>query len=467
VFEDWIRYHAIRTPEAPALIVPGKVVSYGTFNEDVDKAAYELRDLECDPDEAVSLRISRPYLYCVVLVALARLGIASSSGGDVEAPVRITDAMRGDEGAFELTAEVMERIFNGPARTPLRRSVDPGALGTIFRTSGTTGDSKRVAMSWRGIEAMLLQYVALHAGVNGRWIGCTGMGTIAGYLVTLAAWVGGRCALVGLPPTPETILKYRPRLAMLISIQLQELLDAVQPGMVDWPLRIATGGAPLQPPLARRIREVLTVDLISGYGATEVAWVTSAGLDLLERIPNLGGYPLPGVEIRILDDSGAPLPAGEPGRVVIRSATSAYAYLGRPDLTAQTFRDGWFYTNDVGRLTDDGLLFVDGRLDDLMNITGHKVLPSWVEDPALASPGILDAAAFPILQDSGLQICGLAMVTSEDFDRAALAERLNDRLRKLNKIQIFKVQSIPRNAMGKIDRRELQRLYESGQLAKQ
>jgi acyl-CoA synthetase (AMP-forming)/AMP-acid ligase II len=465
VFEDWIRYHAIRTPDAPAVVVPGKAVSYGTFNEDINRAAHELRDLRCDPQETVSLHISRPYLYCVVVVALARLGIASSGGGDVEAPVRISDKVSGGEGSFRLTPEIIDRIFKGSRQAPLRRRVDPDALGTVFRTSGTTGDSKRVAMSWRAIEANLLRYVALNAGVNGRWLGGTGMGTIAGYLITLAAWVGGQCALVGVPVNADAVIRYRPRFAILIAIQLQELLEGLQPGMVDWPLRIGTGGAALQPPLARRIREVLTTDLISGYGATEVAGVTSAGLDLLERISNLGGYLLPDVEVRIVDDSGASLPVGEPGRIVIKSDTLASGYLGRPDLTAETFRDGWFYSNDVGRLSDDGLLFIDGRLDDLMNITGHKVLPSWVEDPALDCPGVIDVAVFPILQDNGLQACGLAMVKGENFQQAELAKRLKDRLRKLSKIRIFDVQSIPRNAMGKIDRRELQRLHAAGQLS--
>jgi long-chain acyl-CoA synthetase len=161
------------------------------------------------------------------------------------------------------------------------------------------------------------------------------------------------------------------------------------------------------------------------------------------------------VRVEVVDADGSPVPPGEQGEVRIFSDREANGYLGDPEATARAFRDGGFYPGDVGRLLPDGLLIVEGRVDDRMDLGGIKFLPDVLEDVALAYPGVRDAAAYSAPDAQGMDVCWLAVAADDGFDRQGLAEHIARREDDLPPVRFAWIQEIPRNAMGKVERRRL------------
>jgi acyl-CoA synthetase (AMP-forming)/AMP-acid ligase II len=141
--------------------------------------------------------------------------------------------------------------------------------------------------------------------------------------------------------------------------------------------------------------------------------------------------------------------------VRIRGARVATAYIGDAEASADAFRDGGFYPGDIGRLGADGVLIIEGRADDRMNLGGFKLMPGVVEAVALECPGVTAAAAFAAPDERGLDCCWLAVVRGPDFDRQRLVDHLAASPVELPDIRFAWTEAIPRNAMGKIERRRL------------
>ena len=165
----------------------------------------------------------------------------------------------------------------------------------------------------------------------------------------------------------------------------------------------------------------------------------------------VAGYAVPGVTVGIVDDAGRPVGAGVRGLVRIRSNRVVGRYLDAGSGTG-AFRDGGFYPGDLGRLFGDGLLVVDGRADDLMNLGGVKVLPGVVEAALLACPGVADVAAFAVPTAAGLHQCWVALVRGAGFDQDAVVGQVAASLPWLPPLRLVAVERLPRNAVGKAER---------------
>ena len=164
---------------------------------------------------------------------------------------------------------------------------------------------------------------------------------------------------------------------------------------------------------------------------------------------------VPNVRVEVVDDHGQPVPPGEQGEIRVFSDRQSEGYLGDPDATARAFRDGGFYPGDLGRLLPDGMLLVDGRVDDRMDLGGMKFLPELLEEVAFAYPGVKDAAAYAAPDAAGLDVCWLAVASAGDLDRQGLADHIARSGRGLPEVRFAWIDTIPRNAMGKAERRRL------------
>ncbi|MFN0180869.1 MAG: o-succinylbenzoate--CoA ligase [Gemmatimonadales bacterium] len=154
---------------------------------------------------------------------------------------------------------------------------------------------------------------------------------------------------------------------------------------------LVVGGAPVPPPLARRSKEA-GITALQDYGSTEAAVVTIASEDEFLTKPMSAGRPLIHTEVRIVDDDGQSLPAGEVGEIVVRGNHLMAGYWGRPEATANAFRDGWFHTGDLGSLDGEGCLFVRDRKNDLIISGGENIYPAEVERVLAEWPRVREAA---------------------------------------------------------------------------
>lgn len=455
MFDRHVRTQAKNRPQAPAILMPSRTISFSELDADIDRVASICASLEAASGEAVAVAVADPYLNCLVLLALARLGVASAPGDDAACRLRIGDGPDGGRPMLRLRASDLQAASIG--QVPSFAPPDPDALGRIVTSSGTTGERKRIGVSWRVIEARIQNAMQNYGVPEGPWIAATGPGTTFGLNIIVAAWAGGRAVVLGLPGAVDsaTLARFRPRLIALIPAQLRYLIDSVGPAHPRMPLRIVVAAGAVPPPLARRTRATLTDDLQAHYGTTETGAVALASLADVEASPGIAGRVLPSAEVEIVDDDGQPLAPGTLGHVRLRSDRTIDGYLDDPDRTARAFRGGWFHPGDMGRMTEDGLLSIEGRSDDLMNIAGHKILPLWIEQPALACAGVRDAGACSLLDADGLERCWLALVCDQTFDAAELRNALGRQLHFVIKIDVARVPEIPRNAMGKIDRIKL------------
>ncbi|MGF6602399.1 acyl-CoA synthetase (AMP-forming)/AMP-acid ligase II [Paraburkholderia sp. GAS448] len=352
------------------------------------------------------------------------------------------------------------------------------AISVQMYTSGTTGRPKGVLLTHANIVAAL-QSAAL---AWGPWherdvlFVCMPQYHIgAAIWGILGLWLGVPGVLTReFVPTEALALiqTHRVTKTQLAAVMMRMLLD--DPSKADTDLSslelIIYGASPAPLELIRRARKDFGCGLAQGYGMTETAGVVTY-LDPRDHEEEFGerlksaGRLAEGVEIRIVDPQGAVLPAGSIGEVTCRSAQVSAGYWKLPEATAESLRDGWFHTGDVGRIDTDGYLYICDRLKDMIVSGGENIYPAEVEAVLSAHPAVQDVAVIGVPDqrwgESPKAIVVLranASVSSEgliEFVRACLAHY------KAPKSVEF-VASLPRNASGKVLKRELRKAYSTG-----
>jgi acyl-CoA synthetase (AMP-forming)/AMP-acid ligase II len=229
---------------------------------------------------------------------------------------------------------------------------------------------------------------------------------------------------------------------------------------------IAYGGAPSAPELVRKIYEVFGSMPGNGWGMTEtMATVTShAGEDYLNR-PDSAGPPVPVADLKVTDEAGNTLPVGQVGELWARGPMIVMGYWNRPEATAETFIDGWVRTGDLARLDEEGFCYIVDRAKDMIIRGGENIYSSEVENVLYDHPAVTDAALIGIphrtLGEEPAAVVHLApgMEASEAELQAWVGERLAKF--KVPVRIVFVEDTLPRNANGKILKKDLGNLFEA------
>jgi acyl-CoA synthetase (AMP-forming)/AMP-acid ligase II len=212
------------------------------------------------------------------------------------------------------------------------------------------------------------------------------------------------------------------------------------------------GSAPIATATLRRFGEGLGgAEVLCGYGMTEFGAVTATPIG--DGGTHLGsvGLPLPGVEVRIFGSDGEVLQPNEVGQVAIRGERGPRAYLGDADGTKRTWVDGWLQSGDLGRLDDDGYLWIVGRQKEIVIRGGHNVAPGEVEAALFEHPAVAEAAVagvpHPVLGEDVAAWVVLREEVQPDELRRFMLQRLADY--KVPR-SITVVDALPRNESGKV-----------------
>ncbi len=454
MFDRFVAAKALATPSATAFAIAEGEVTYAAMDADIDRVAARLPVAGLRPSEVVAVACANPYAHWLLVLALARLGVASMTAApEARADLLLSD--RDPDAALHVTPGWLADTLAAPRPAVQPASPAGGATGRILLSSGTTGTRKRTALSW---DAILLR--APHYLLVGdmdlphpRSLCMVGTDTVAGFMAGVNAWCTGRALVCarGLNMLAAELPALRPTALFLATGQLAALLDQLPAGFVPpSPLHVWIGGSPVSPALAARARSRLACDVWLLYGATECGGIAFGPDAVMARGPGAVGHVWPGQRVEVVDEAGAVLPPGQEG--VIRVATHATGYDGE---ASPAFRDGWFYPGDAGRLMADGLLCVTGRLDEVLNLGGHKLLPFGVEDAARACPGVADAALVAAPGAGGYEAPHLVVVRGAGFDEATLRAAVTPALPGGLRPVLVWAGSIPRNAMAKIERKPL------------
>jgi long-chain acyl-CoA synthetase len=338
-------------------------------------------------------------------------------------------------------------------------------LAVILYTAGTTGQPKGVALSHGNLLANARAAASRYDLDREGWALAT-LPLSHSYGLTLmnvGHAVGVRAVLLRWF-TPDGVLgaiqQYRVQAMSGVPTMYVYLLN--YPGAGDFDtssMRLwGSGAAPLPLEIVEPFEKRFGGRLLEGYGLTEAGPVVTAHRYSGPRKLGSVGPPIPGVDVRIVDDEDRPLPVGDAGEVCVRSPGVMLGYYRMEAETARVLRGGWLHTGDVGRLDEDGFLYIVERKKDLIIVGGLNVYPREVEDVLYAHPRVAEAGVIGI-PDAAAGERVVAFVVGKPGDRATADEVIafcQERLARFKcPREVRFVDGLPKSPVGKILRKEL------------
>ncbi|MDG5493327.1 non-ribosomal peptide synthetase [Niveispirillum sp. BGYR6] len=487
-FESWVD----RDPERPAIITPGGIISFGQLDGMGNRLAHRLLQLQIATEEPVGVLVDRsaqlPIAFLGILKAggtyvplLADLPEQRLANMAAQAGIRLLIALDGHQPPPALLAVLADNGQGRPVevlRPPALDDADrqdwgrphlpcqPGQLAAILFTSGSTGKPKGVLIQHVGCQNMALGH-ALAQGIRetDRLLLSSAPSFILGFrelclpLALGCAWVPASRALLDRPgDLLDSMARHQVSVALLTPSYLKLLGGAVPAGL----RLILTAGERPNPEDARHYAR--HVDYWNMHGATELCGTfamhkvspTDEG-----AIPS--GRPFPNTTILLVDEQGAPVPAGAEGEILVLSPGIARGYLDQPDLTAESFVDTPFgrayRTRDLGRWTQTGELLTLGRAGDVVKVSGQSVALGEIERVLLAQDGVRAAA---IVQHRGRLVGFVEPKPGVDLSELDWQAALSAKLPAyMVPALVLTLPQLPIASAGKVDRSALLALAET------
>ncbi|MCH8054805.1 MAG: AMP-binding protein [Deltaproteobacteria bacterium] len=273
---------------------------------------------------------------------------------------------------------------------------NPDALATVIFSSGSTGAPKGVMLSHHNILSNIEAIAQIFwVTKKDRMMGVLPLFHSFGFTGTL--WlplISGFGAIYHPNPMDaktigEMVSKYKATLLISTPTFYAAYIRKCTAGEFSSLRRAIVGAEKLRDPIAKAFKEKYGLDLLEGYGCTELAPVVSVNMpdveEGLERQtglkPGTVGHPIPGVAVRVVDpDTGEPLPYGQEGLLLVKGPNQMIGYLGQPELTAEVLRDGWYVTGDIASIDEEGFIRITDRLSRFSKIGGEMVPHIKVEE---------------------------------------------------------------------------------------
>jgi fatty-acyl-CoA synthase len=495
---EWITKHAGFTPDKPAIRFEGEEISYAALAARIEAAAWALKhELGVLPGDRVAhLGLNSPEML-ILLFACARMGavftpmnwrlappehafILGHSGASVliadsefvghveEIGTIVQDMPLASIGAPPAGwQEWNVLVDSAQSRDPAEGAYDDPVL--LVYTSGTTGRPKGALLTqsnlfWNAVNSthmhdltgndhVLTTIPLFHVGgMNIQTLPCLH----AGGTVTLHARFDPA-------ETLSAIAEDRPSLTVLVPAQMSALMS-----LPDWDkadlsaLRFVTTGSMIVPvPLIEKFHE-RGLPMVQVYGSTETAPVVvyQTRADAERKLGSTGRAGLHS-EIRLVDKQYKDVPAGTRGEILVRGPQVMREYWGDPQATAEALRDGWYYSGDIGHLDEEGWLYVDERKKDVIISGGENIYPAELEAVLAECEAIAEAAVVARADEQWGEIPVATIVLREAgaMDREAVLALFEGRIARFKhpKDALF-MESLPRNAMGKIEKYRLREL---------
>jgi malonyl-CoA/methylmalonyl-CoA synthetase len=342
-----------------------------------------------------------------------------------------------------------------------RTAIDGDEPAAIVYTSGTTGRSKGAILTHNNFAANAVNLLACwRITSDDRYLAVLPLFHVHGLGNGLHTWLASGCRMrlverFEINRAPELFESFQPTLFFgvpTIYVRLLEL-DERSAKLFGARMRLfVSGSAPLPSHILEAFREKFGHTILERYGMSETLMNMSNPYEG-ERRPGSVGFPLPGVSVRLFDAWGRPVSDGETGEVYVRGPNVFAGYWRRPDATAEAFVDGWFRTGDLAVRAGDGYYTLCGRRSDLIISGGFNIYPREIEELLLEQSGVREVVVCGLPDDRRGEIPVAYVVADDSFDAAALEEACRRSLASFKVPRAFvRVESLPRNAMGKIQK---------------
>jgi fatty-acyl-CoA synthase len=498
-----IRYHAMVSPERPALVCGEQRYSYGELEERVYRLTHVLAGLGMRPGDRIGVFMHNNNAFLELAAAMPAVGgVAVQIGYRLKAPevqyllensgakallfspdlapvVDETLKLMGGSIAKSACLSVGGHVDGyGDYETALAQhdGAQPeiisrtGSAGVMLYTSGTTGKSKGAARDFKkmGFVPVVSFISSLPMQRNERHLVlCPLYHSAAPAIAAMVMGFGG-CIVIGPHFEPEEVLRIIEREHITSTLMVPTMLARIcalppetlrkyDTSSLRW---VLSGAAPLPTETARKFEDAFGSILYNFYGATETGLVTVALPGEHTARPGTIGRAINGNEIRLLDGDGNDVPVGQVGEVFVRNEMMMDGYHGNDAATRAVMRDGFISVGDLGSFDADGYLYLADRKTDMIISGGVNIYPWEIEQRLHEHPAVMDAAVVGAPDPEwGEQVVAFVVKkpgTSpsndelSEFVRAALADFKRPR-------RWFFVEELPRNATGKVLKRELKK----------
>jgi long-chain acyl-CoA synthetase len=490
-----------RAPDATAFIFKGESLSYRELDEQIERCAAGLTAIGIRKGDTFGLVLRNCPEFVVLCFALARIGAISVPVNYLEKSERIAmifndaevkgcltqrDFVKSVEKAQEQVPTMRHLYVRDHAdghpelaelfQHPLAETAGPEVTGDdvvmLIYTAGTTGDSKGVMLTHRNFLASVEACPGVMDLTSKDRVMCIlPMFHVFAWTtnVLLPLYLGCMTVVI------ESLLPFNPALKQLWKhkVTLVCCVPQVYSTLVQRvhgpkalllrflnPLKLAiSGAAPLPAEVQVKFEKVFGTPLIEGYGLTEAAPVVSVNPRHGVRKPGTVGFPLPGVEVKILDDDEQELARGEVGEICVHGDNITPGYYKRPEETRAAFTaDGWLKTGDLGKFDPDGYLVIVDRKKDLIISKGLNIYPQEIEAVLTAHPAVEEAAAIGIADSSGDEsvLVYVILAEGESVKTKELMSLCREKLASYKVPRTIEIRDeLPKNALGKVLKREL------------
>ncbi len=518
IISDWLFEHAARSPGSPAVGTPTTWLSYGELAARVEAFAGHLTAAGTGPGDRVLLSLPNCLAGVVAGLAVHMLGATSvevsrewrvDALADVAARSRPRQAIVWSRDvrtwASVLSGSSLERVWlvgpppptvgelfgdtstavlqedgrvgqdaGSPAHPArVRQEVDGAAL--ILFTSGSTGRPHGVVQTFANIDAnsrSIAEYLALTADDRALLTlplsYCYGRSVLQTHLL-----VGGSLFMDGRMAFPRVVLEAAAREGCTglagVPLTFELIRRGVDVADMDFPrLRYLTqAGGPMAPATIDWVRTAFApAQLYVMYGQTEAtARLAYLPPDRAAEKSGSVGVAIPGVELRVVDEAGRDVLAGEVGELVARGANVTLGYFEEPDETSAILRDGWLWTGDLARLDQEGFVYLEGRAKAILKIGGHRVSPVEIEHVLLLHPGVSDVAVLGV-PDELLGERAVAVIVTGPGGAPSVDELLRFCRERLAPHEVpsavIEADRLPRSDAGKLLRSEVAARFGAG-----
>ena len=469
---DWLAHRANVMPATVALVDDQGEHTYAELNRRVDRVAGALWSVGVKPGDRVAMlawnapevvelvhAVSRLGAILVPLNARLRVDELAFQLRDAEVALLVCDASLSETAA----AAAREAGIASPRVFPLATTTggvfprvevhDGDDPLCIMYTSGTTGLPKGVVLTYGNIFASAAGSV-FNLGVlaGDRWLAVLPLFHVGGLSIVIRSVLYGTAMVLHRQFDERALSASLRRNAVthvsVVSTMLQRLLDVDAEPCAPQVRVVLVGGGPVPEALLERAA-ALGYPVVQTYGLTETASqvATLAPGDAIARLGS-AGKPLVTTRLRI---DATP---GEPGEILVSGPVVTPGYFRRPEATAAAILDGWLHTGDIGRLDEDGYLYVLDRRDDLIVSGGENVYPAEVEALLLQHPAVRAAAVVGLPDPAWGQVVAAAIVAENGVVPEEIEAWMRERLAGFKvPSRITRVDALPMTASGKVQRR--------------
>ena len=491
VMGDAVRRNAYKYPLKIALRDSERQITYGELNDRVNRLANGLLRKGIRKGDPVALLVGNRIEHLEIVFALAKIGALgipldikwraleiASTLSSLQAVALFLENTCQEEYSraqehkaldtiqpFVLGSESYDELVRSPNSEEPAVEVEEDSPFLVMITSGTTSFPKGCLVSHRSYALHCINNaIEKGLGVHDTALLSSPIYFSHGRSFTLGVLFFGGTVILHPSFDPVEVLRTveRDKVTYLGSVptMCERLLQVVETQKFDTSsLRcLSITGGRVHLPTLEGLRTHITPNIYRTYASTDSGQMAIAKPKDIDTKPLSAGRPIWCAELRIVDESVSPLPAGEVGEIICRSPLASQGYYKDSDATELSFRDGWYHTGDLGYFDEEGYLYVVGRRKDMIKSGGISIYPLEIEEVLYSHPNVLEAAVIGLPDSEWGELTKAVVVLKEGAETQGqeLIQFCKDRLAsyKVPKSVNF-VSALPHTNLGKVDKQKL------------